>query len=292
VVGGIALVAVIVAVMLIQFNSETKSLAGSAQYLAAKSADDFQKVVDANSGTVVAGNALLRLAELHEQDGKLSEARQALTTFEGYREHPRAAQGKAILARIFEKEKQFDPARSEYLKISEDPELGIYAKMHLGDILVQEKKYAEAEKAYDDLIKTGNTGIWFPDVQERLNLVKGIISNTRTDAPIPLPAPKPKPETPAPGASVPSLIPGAVMPTPVPTPEAPKPAPVPTPEAPKPAPVPTPEAPKPAPVPTPEAPKPAPAPTPEAAKPTPAPVPVPKPVPVPSAPAPAPAPQP
>ena len=88
-------------------------------FAAAKTPEDFRKVMAEYSGTVAAGNAHLMLAEKLRQEGKLDESTATLRAFtEKYPKHPLLSGAWTSIAANLEAQGKMDEALSTYQKVS------------------------------------------------------------------------------------------------------------------------------------------------------------------------------
>ena len=93
--------------------------ASQSAFAAAKTADDFQKVIAAHAGTVAAANAQLRLAELQRKDGKFDESTATLKAFaEQNPQHPLLAGAWLGIAANQEAANKTDDALATYQKVA------------------------------------------------------------------------------------------------------------------------------------------------------------------------------
>ena len=214
-------------------------------FATAKTADDYRKVVAKYPKSVVAGNALLLLADKLREEGKFDEATEQLRTFnEKHATHPLASGAWTSLAATQEAQGKADEALATYQKVSSGYPGSFSAPVALmaqARLLKAKGKIDEAKRIYEQVIQQyPGTGFWQDAMRENMEIMK----ETQKAAPTPaVEAPKPAdPAAPkAPEAAAPAPAP-ALVPAPVPAPApAPAPAPLPVPDAPKPA---APDAPK------------------------------------------------
>lgn len=291
---GLAVVAVLLgAVGIMRYMSNQKAQEAAERFTSAVTTEDCDIVVQKYPGSVAAGNALVRKAEILWNDGKKDSSVKTLKQFvKDYDSHPlRAA---SLLGLATKEAAMGDKADAkqlldELVKKYPQSEFAPAAQIQSADMLWAEGKTDEAKKLLESLARQypGKMATLNEGVTQRLQMMNAGLPTTETEAP----APPPKPPTPpaAPGTppiSVPGLtappqitlppMPGttSVLPTtpPVPAPSSAAPAekksapaPAPAPAAPAPAPeastsaTPAPEATKPATPPTPAPEKPAPA---------------------------------
>ncbi|MDD5350778.1 MAG: tetratricopeptide repeat protein [Chthoniobacteraceae bacterium] len=108
--GGI-LVAALVIFGGFQLRETLRTNGSLALYANAKTAEEFQAVLQKYPGTIAAGNAALRLADLLRTDKKYDESVAVLRAFvEKYPTHPLAAGGWLSLASTYEAQGKLDEA--------------------------------------------------------------------------------------------------------------------------------------------------------------------------------------
>lgn len=118
----IAFVVVLVAALIgyaIFSSVQTRAVeSANAAFAAAKTADDYKKVIAEHSGQVAAGNAQLKLAEILRNENKLDEANATLKTFiEKQPQHPMIAGAWLALAQNAESAGKTDEALTGYQKV-------------------------------------------------------------------------------------------------------------------------------------------------------------------------------
>ena len=102
-----------------QLVERNSRLSSEAAFASAKTADDFKKVVAGHSGTVAAGNAQLRLAELQRKDGKSDESTATLKSFiEKNPQHPLLSGAWLGIAENLEASGKTDEALAAYQKVA------------------------------------------------------------------------------------------------------------------------------------------------------------------------------
>jgi predicted negative regulator of RcsB-dependent stress response len=254
-----------------------KHLEASAAYTAAAGKADIaalDAVVVNFPGSIGAGNALLKKADLQVDQGKPEDARATLERFTAeFASHPRHPQGLFALANLFHVAGDREKAKAHYEKViaaQKDGELTPLARIRLGDLALEAGDTKAADQLYQESYTLHPGNPFFEYAEEKIALLKvGNPPEVAKPAP-PAPPAEPKADAPKPAATTPAAPaapkteapkeqPKAVTP-PVP---APAPAPAPAPQAPAPAPAapkveaPKPAAPAPAAPQAPEAPKPA-----------------------------------
>jgi TolA-binding protein len=291
--GLVGLAVLLLAYGLMHYYSGKTAQAAAERFTSAITTEDCDFVVQKYPGSVAAGDALMRKAELLWNDGKKESSVGALRQFEkDYGTHPMRPAALFGLATKLANMGEKAGAREELngiLNKYPNSEFAPAAQIQLGDMLWEEGKTDEAKKLFESLgrLYPGKMTALMDLVERRIRLMDSGLPTKEVEPP---PAPKP------PAAPKLPMVPGAA---PLPKPMAPPQITAPTltpPSATSPAtnlPVPPLPGAKPA-LPQSSATIPVPAPTPAHAAPAPVPVPAPKaPAAPPSAatpPAPAPAP--
>lgn len=268
-IGAIALCGILIAAQV----KKQKHLAASEAYTSAAGKADIaalDAVVVNFPGSVGAGNALLRKADLQIDQGKSEDARTTLERFTGeFAGHPRHPQGLFALANLFHVAGDRENAKVHYEKVIDaqpDGELTPLARIRLGDLALEAGDAKVADQRYQESYTLHPGNPFFEYAEEKIALLKvGNPPEVAKPAPPKPPLPPATPKADAPKADAPKS--GTAKPAPAPaTPAAPKTPGTGTPkEQPKAvtppvtAPAPAPQPPK-AGTPQPEAVKPAPAP--------------------------------
>jgi predicted negative regulator of RcsB-dependent stress response len=251
-----------------------KHLEAAAAYTTAAGKADIaalDAVVVNFPGSIGAGNALLKKADLQVDQGKSEDARATLERFTAeFASHPRHPQGLFALANLFHVAGDRDKAKAGYeavIAAQKDGELTPLARIRLGDLALEAGDSKAADQHYQESYTLHPGNPYFEYAEEKIALLKvGNPPEVAKPAPPAPPAPPAEPKVEAPKPATPTT-PAAPAAPQAPKPEAPKEQPkAVTPAVPAPAPAPAPQAPKvetpksvapPAVVPQPEAPKPA-----------------------------------
>jgi len=169
--GFIGIIVVISLAFILQATNLERQTELAHAFTSAETIEELETVATKYKGTVAAGNALIRKAALLEEEGKRDDAQSTLVGFiTNYPDHPRKDQALLVLGRLAEGEEKWGLARSYYQQVDLDSEVIGYAKLHLGDILMQEGKYEEAETYYKN-IQSELTGTdWFVDLRSRIDM--------------------------------------------------------------------------------------------------------------------------
>lgn len=263
-IGAIALCGILIAAQV----KKQKHLAASEAYTSAAGKADIaalDAVVVNFPGSVGAGNALLRKADLQIDQGKSEDARATLERFTGeFAGHPRHPQGLFALANLFHVAGDRENAKVHYEKVIDaqpDGELTPLARIRLGDLALEAGDAKVADQRYQESYTLHPGNPFFEYAEEKIALLKvgnppEVAKPAPPKPPLPPATPKadapksgtakpaPAPATPAapktPGTGTPKEQPKAVTPpvtAPAPAPQPPK-AGTPQPEAVKPAPAP------------------------------------------------------
>jgi TolA-binding protein len=121
----------------------------SRAFAAAKTVDDYKKVIAEHSGQPAAGNAQLMLAELLRKDGKLDEANTILRAFiEQHPTHPMLAGGWLAIAQNAESAGKSDEALTNYQKI-----LTTFPTSYAAPIALLSQARIQKAKGQNDLAK-------------------------------------------------------------------------------------------------------------------------------------------
>ena len=137
--------------------SRQQTLNGAQEMLAAaKTPDDFQKLMAKYAGTAAAGNAHLLLAAQLRKDGKYDESSALLRTFaEKYPEHPLLSGAWTSLAANLEAQGKTDDALAMYQKVSTSYASSFSAPVALmaqARLLKAKGKTEEAGKIYEQVM--------------------------------------------------------------------------------------------------------------------------------------------
>ena len=164
--GIIAVLAIVVGTMVFKYRSESNFSAAAGVLTGAETIEELRKVVSDYPGEVVAGSALLIIADkLESEEEKVAELKKFV---DGYQGHPLHAKGRADLALIEQENGNFDDAISVLREITSADKKGFTAQnglLRLGDALTAKglaamkegdvdgakKLFEEAKLALDDL---------------------------------------------------------------------------------------------------------------------------------------------
>jgi predicted negative regulator of RcsB-dependent stress response len=238
-----------------------KHLEASAAYTAAAGKADIaalDAVVVNFPGSIGAGNALLKKADLQVDQGKPKDAEATLERFTTeFANHPRHPQGLLALANLFHVAGDREKAKARYEQViaaQTDGELTPLARIRLGDLALEAGDAKAADQHYQESYTLHPGNPFFEYAEEKIALLK--VGNPPEVAKPAPPAPPAEPKADAPKVDAPkadspkaaATSPAPVAPASPASPAAPKPeAPKEQPKAvtpPVPAPAPAPQAPK------------------------------------------------
>ncbi|MEO0413836.1 MAG: tetratricopeptide repeat protein [Verrucomicrobiota bacterium] len=162
-----------------QMADQKHMAAGQAYSDAAAKGDiaSLDAVVVNHPGSVAAGNALLRKADILIDQGNNEDAIKTLEQFSSdFSAHPRSAQGPFGLANVYHKTGDAEKAKSLYEEtISKDTagDVAPLAMIRLGDLLMEAGDTEGAEQQYTATFDKAPSGSPFVDLADsRLNLLK------------------------------------------------------------------------------------------------------------------------
>lgn len=199
--GFVGVIALIALAFVLKASGEERRTEIANAFTAATTIEELDKVASEYNGTVAGGNALIRKAALLEEEGKKDEVQSTLGGFlTTYPNHPRKDQVLLILGRLAESEEKWSLARSYYQQVDLDSEAIGYAKLHLGDILMQEGKYEEAETYYGNIYSELTGTDYFNDLQSRKDMASKKVAMQKNPVMPMLPEPQPTAEEKKPAA--------------------------------------------------------------------------------------------
>ncbi len=214
-----AIVAVVCGVILFRGLNEEKRIAAGRAYADAATVEDLDELIGEFAGTLPAGNALLRKAELLEEQGDVDGAKTALLRFrDEFPDHPRIDQALTVLGRIAEDAGDLELAANFYRQVSRESDLAAYARIHLGDLAMQEGDFEKARDIYEPIQQEYPGNPWMGLWQQRVNIVKRRLPDADAETP---PPPAPKTEPAAPDAAPEEAKPTSDAPKTPPDPETP-----------------------------------------------------------------------
>jgi predicted negative regulator of RcsB-dependent stress response len=193
-----------------RFYSDRRVAAASALLASAKSAQEYQQVIDRYPSTPAAADAYLLLAEAQRNEKKFAEANKTLETFiTKYPQHEFVSTAKIAMAANLESMGKADEALTQYQQIASAYPNSFNAPVALLSqvyILKAKNRNDDARRICETILTQYRTSFWAGEAMQQLRLLKPITSST--------PAPT--------GAStVPPML--AAPPAPAPAPQAPPP---------------------------------------------------------------------
>lgn len=201
-------------------HSKRKSFedAGAA-FVRAKSVEDLDVLIAQSKGSIAAGNALLKKAELLWQQNKKSTSVDSLREFaKSYPDHPLLAEALIALGTKQESLAQRDEAKQVFERVAREfpkSELAALADLRLGDLAMAQGNEEEARKIFEGMpakhAANGAQNPFLPQAEARLEWLAAKLPTKEVDGP-------PKPKEPAKPASgnlgpakplTPTLLPNA-----------------------------------------------------------------------------------
>jgi tetratricopeptide (TPR) repeat protein len=206
-----ALLIVLIAVIAFtgfRFYSDRRAVAASALLASAKSAQEYQQVIDGYPSTPAAADAYLLLAEAQRNEKKFAEANTTLQTFIAkYPQHELVSTARMATAANLESMGKADEALTIYQQVASAYPNSFNAPMALLSqvyILKAKNRTEDARKICETVLTQYRTSFWAGEAMQQLRMLKPTTSST--------PAP-------AGGPTVPPML--AVPPAPAPAPQAP-----------------------------------------------------------------------
>src|SRR6266436_10451091 len=206
-----ALIIVLLAVMAFtgyRFYSDRRAAAASALLASARSAQEYQQVIDRYPSTLAAANAYLLLAEAQRNEKKFAEANKTLETFVAkYPQHEFVSTAKMAMAANLESMGKADEALVMYQQIASTYPNGFNAPMALLSqvyILKAKNRNDDARRICETVLTQYRTSFWAGEAMQQLRLLKPSSS-------------------PAPGPAQTATVPPLLERPPAPAPQAPPP---------------------------------------------------------------------
>ena len=191
-----------------RFYSDRRAAAASALLASAKSAQEYQQVIDRYPSTPAAADAYLLLAEAQRNEKKFAEANTTLQTFiTKYPQHELVSTARMAMAANLESMGKTDEALTIYQQVASADSKGFNAPMALMSqvyILKAKNRNEDARKICETVLTQYRTSFWAGEAMQQLRMLKPITSST-------------SPPTGAP--TIPPML--AVPPAPAPAPQAP-----------------------------------------------------------------------
>jgi predicted negative regulator of RcsB-dependent stress response len=216
-----ALIIVLIAVIAFtgyRFYSDRRLAAASALLASAKSAQEYQQVIDRYPTTPAAADAYLLLAEAQRNEKKFAEANKTLETFIAkYPQHELVSTARMAMAANLESMGKADEALTMYQQIASAYPNGYSAPLALLSqvyILKAKNRNDDARRICETVLTQYRTSFWASEAMQQLRILKPSSSSppgpphTATVPPLlapppgaaPPPAPQAPPGPPAPPA--------------------------------------------------------------------------------------------
>jgi predicted negative regulator of RcsB-dependent stress response len=206
-----ALLIVLIAVIAFtgyRFYSDRRAVAASALLASAKSAQEYQQVIDGYPSTPAAADAYLLLAEAQRNEKKFAEANTTLQTFIAkYPQHELVSTARMATAANLESMGKADEALTIYQQVASADPNGFNAPMALMSqvyILKAKNQNEDARRICETVLTQYRTSFWAGEAMQQLRMLKPVTSSTSAPAGAP---------------TVPPML--AVPPAPAPAPQAP-----------------------------------------------------------------------
>ena len=191
-----------------RFYSERRVAAASALLASAKSAQEYQQVIDRYPSTPAAADAYLLLAEARRNEKKFAEANTTLQTFIAkYPQHELVSTARMAMAANLESMGKPDEALTIYQQIASADPNGFNAPMALMSqvyILKAKNQNEDARRICETVLTQYRTSFWAGEAMQQLRMLKPVTSSSSAPTGAP---------------TVPPML--AVPPAPAPAPQAP-----------------------------------------------------------------------
>jgi predicted negative regulator of RcsB-dependent stress response len=200
---GLAVLAVVLLIFgVMRYHANQTAQEAAERFTSAITVEDCDVVAQKYPGSVAAGNALVRKAELLWNDGKKESSIGTLRQFEkDYGDHPqRAAALFGLASKLAAMGEKADARTMLDGIVSKYPnsEFAAASQIQLGDLLWEEGKTDDAKKLFESIgrLYPGKMTALSAMVEQRIQLMNAGLPTTETEPP-----PAPKPPTPPPSAA-------------------------------------------------------------------------------------------
>lgn len=194
-----------------RFYVDRRAATASALLAGAKTAQDYQQLIEHYSNTPAAGDAYLLLAEAQRRENKFAEANTTLQNFIAkYPQHELVSTARMAMAANLESMGKTDEALAMYQQISSAYPNSFTAPLALLSqvyILKAKNRNDDARRICETILTQYRTSFWAGEAMQQLRLLKPSTPPTSASSP------------PAQGPTVPPLL--ARPPAPAPAPQAP-----------------------------------------------------------------------
>src|ERR1700745_3242433 len=174
-----ALLIVLIAVIAFtgyRFYSDRRAANASALLASARSAQEYQQVIDSYPSTPAAADAYLLLAEAHRNEKKFAEANTTLQTFIAkYPQHELMSTARMAMAANLESMGKTDEALAMYQQIASSYPNSFNAPMALVSqvyILKAKNRNDDARRICETILTQYRTSIWAGEAMQQLRLLK------------------------------------------------------------------------------------------------------------------------
>ena len=202
-----------------RFYSDRRAAAASGALAAAKTAQEYQQVIDGYSNTPAAADAYIFLAEAQRKEKKFAEVNKTLESFIAkYPQHELVSTAKLAMAANLESMGKTDEALALYQQIASAYPNNYAAPMAMLSqvyILKAKNRNEDARRICDTMLTQYRTSFWASEAMQQLRLLKPITSST----PAPTAAPTIPPMLAIPPGAAPQAPPAPNQPPGAPSPK-------------------------------------------------------------------------
>ncbi len=205
----LAFIALVIALCLygvIQYMNRAKALKAGEAYVSAKTVEDLDVVIQEHGGTMAAGNALLKKADLLWEQNKKTSSVDMLTEFTvKHKDHPLLPQALLALGSKLESLGKRGDAKTVFERLVNEfakTDVAALAGVRLGDLLWADGKEDEAKKVYKGLAAKfpGSDNAILNQGETRTQWIAAKLPTKEVDGP-----PKPKVEAPTGMPNIPGM---------------------------------------------------------------------------------------
>jgi tetratricopeptide (TPR) repeat protein len=204
-----------------RFYSDRRAAAASGALAAAKTAQEYQQVIDGYSNTPAAADAYIFLAQAQRKEKKFAEANKTLESFMAkYPQHELVSTAKLAMAANLESMGKTDEALALYQQIASAYPNNYAAPIAMLSqvyILKAKNRNEDARRICDTMLTQYRTSFWASEAMQQLRLLKPITSST----PAPTAAPTIPPMLAIPPGAAPQAPPAPNQPPGAPSPKKP-----------------------------------------------------------------------
>ncbi len=171
----IAVVAIILAIcaaFVFHYLSVKKQRDAAHAFTNAATIEEFTAVIDDHAGTVGAGNAHLRIADLLAREDAFDEALKSLESFLGaYPDHPRFAQGLFAKGAILQQTGDLAAAKQIFLEVTaehKESDVAPLAEIRQGDIALAQGETETARQIFEGIPQKYPANTYINRIEDRL----------------------------------------------------------------------------------------------------------------------------